>query len=176
MSRTLRYVVIGALATILCGAWIAVGGASGRPRNPAWLTARPYAHRGYHHDAQHPENSLAAFLAAAEAGLGVELDVRLTSDGQLVVFHDGSLERMTGDRRQVADVDLSDLRRLRLLGSDERVPTLREALDAVGGRVPLLIEIKSRGHAGLLEERVAEELSRYAWRYHVGLACSPCSS
>lgn len=153
-----------ALAGVLVGLGalyaFAIGGFM-RPHPPAWLTQRPFAHRGYHFEVLHPENSLAAFRSAAQAGYGVELDVHLSADGQVVVIHDDSLLRTTGDPRQVSDVTFAELRTLRLSGTAEKIPTLAEALEAVGGRVPMLVEIKNSGAAGPLEEAVVRELRTY---------------
>lgn len=100
-----------------------------------------FAHRGLW-DAQIPENSLRAFSRAIAAGYGIELDLRLTRDGQVVVFHDESLWRMCGLQRKVSDLSLAELRRLRLRGGMDAIPTLSEVLSLVRGHVPLLIEIK----------------------------------
>ncbi len=101
-----------------------------------------YAHRGLHGNGI-PENSLAAFGKAADMGFGIELDVQLSADGEVVVFHDYTLERMTGDGRKLSALTLEELKKLRLdRTTDETIPTLREVLDVVDGRVPLLIELK----------------------------------
>ena len=103
----------GTLATLGALYWFAIGGFT-RPHPPAWLTAQPFAHRGDHFEVLHPENSLPAFRSAVQAGHGVELDVHLTSDGQLVVMHDDTLLRMTGDPRTISDVPFAEIRTLRL--------------------------------------------------------------
>jgi len=113
------------------------------PGRIPWLGAQAYAHRGLH-GAGAPENSLAAFAAATAGGYGIELDVQLSSDGMPVVFHDRDLDRMTGETGPVALRPAARLAELRLGGSDERIPLLRDVLALVGGRVPLLIEVKSR--------------------------------
>jgi glycerophosphoryl diester phosphodiesterase len=141
--------------------WLATGGLT-REGAPAWITARAIAHRGLHDRDGRPENSLAAFGAAAEAGHPIELDVHATADGAVVVIHDDTLERMAGDRRRVDQIDLSELRGLRLAGTDQRIPMLREVLDLVGGRVPVFIEIKNRGKVGRLEGTLVRELNSYA--------------
>lgn len=124
---------------------------------PGWLTERPYAHRGLHGDGV-PENSLAAITAARDAGYAVELDVHLTRDGVPVVAHDPVLTRMTGVDARVARSTLAQLRQLRLDGTDERVPTLEEALDVLGD-TPVMVEVKSlRLAAGRLEPAVAAVL------------------
>ena len=89
-----------------------------------------------------PENSLPAFRLAAEQGYGIELDVQRTADGALVVFHDATAERMCGVKRRISGMTLAEVRSLRLDGTGEGVPTLAEVLDAVDGRVPLIVELK----------------------------------
>jgi len=135
---------------------------------PEWLVARPIAHRGLHSgDSLVPENSRAAFRAAADGGHPIELDVHLSADGVVVVFHDDTLERMTGDPRPIAKVTSAELAKLRLLDSDEHVPTLAEVLALVEGRVPLLVEIKQRGEVGALEQAVLAELATYPGEYAI---------
>ncbi len=118
--------------------------------------SRPVAHRGLH-DGTMPENSLPAFRAAAEAGYPIETDVHFSKDGALIVFHDDSLLRMTGDGRNVADCTAEELKSLCLGGTEERIPTFEEFLREVGGKVPLLIEIKNM--AGVKGKRIAAALS-----------------
>jgi glycerophosphoryl diester phosphodiesterase len=127
---------------------------------PAWLRQRPVAHRGLH-DAARPENSPAAFEAAAQAGFPIELDVHLTADGAAVVFHDEDLLRMTGRAGRVADATLAELRALPLLGTAERIPSLDDVLARVHGRVPLLVELKARAPYGPLEQAVRDALRRH---------------
>jgi glycerophosphoryl diester phosphodiesterase len=133
---------------------------------PAWLWSRPVAHRGLH-DALRPENSLAAFEAAAAAGHPIELDVHLTADGHAVVFHDEDLPRMTGRRGRVAEATLAELQALTLLDTDEHVPSLDEVLVCVRGRVPVLVELKARKPYGPLEQAVRDTLRRHPGTYAV---------
>lgn len=130
---------------------------------PAWLLDRPIAHRGLHDaDSGVPENSLPAFEAAAAAGYPVELDVHLLADGRVAVFHDFSLERMTGDRRRIEDCTARQIAPLRLAGSDQPIPLLGEALGVIAGRVGVLIELKSAERSDRrLERAVARRLKRY---------------
>lgn len=100
-----------------------------------------YAHRGLHGEGV-AENSLTAFRLAVEAGFGIELDVRVSRDGEVVVVHDADLSRVCGTDRRVRDMTAEELASVRLLGTQDGVPTLREVLTLVDGRVPLLIEIK----------------------------------
>ena len=122
----------------------------------------PYAHRGLW-NGERPENSLSAFRAAAEAGYGIELDVHLTRDGHLIVHHDNSLLRMCGVDKQIAQWSLQEIRACRLLDTQEPVPTLDEVLQAVDGRVPLLVEVKveAGNYAGLCRT-LHERMRNYA--------------
>lgn len=112
---------------------------------PDWLTAQAYAHRGLH-DADIPENSLAAFAAAIERGLGIECDIRVSSDSRAMVFHDAETDRLTGHAGATANMTVGQLTALTLGQSAEHVPTLRDMLDLVAGRVPLLLELKTDGN------------------------------
>ena len=121
---------------------------------PSWLRDTPLAHRGLHGPGR-PENSLAAFRAAAESGVGVELDVRRTVDGVPVVFHDHDLKRLTGGEGSVESSTYDRLALVRLAGSAEAIPTLDQALDVLRD-VPVMVEIKSvQRQAGPLEPAVA---------------------
>ena len=115
---------------------------------------RPIAHRGLHGPGV-PENSMAAFRAAIAAGYGIECDIQRAMDDTPMVFHDYELARLTDiENGTVAASTPAQLARLHLLETQETIPTLREMLDAVAGRVPLLIEIKdptiASGPAGLV--------------------------
>ena len=115
----------------------------GRRRTTAPFDHTLYAHRGLHdNDNGIPENSLAAFAAAAKAGYGVELDVQLTADHKVVVFHDNDLKRMCGVDRRVDELTYSELLNLRLLDSDQHIPLLSEVLDVLDGAT-LLCEFKA---------------------------------
>ena len=111
----------------------------------AWdrVFAPPVAHRGLWSPSGPPENSLAAFEAACEAGYGIELDVQLSSDGEAVVFHDSRLTRMTGRDGRIGDFSADDLSAMRLAGFDETIPTLAETLTLVGHRAFVQIELKT---------------------------------
>ena len=113
-----------------------------RPDKLQALAAHAYAHRGLHGDGV-PENTLSAFRAAMAAGLGIECDIRKSSDGRAVVFHDAELERLTGRAGAMGARSVGDLTAIMLTGSEETIPTLRDALDLVAGKVPLLLEVKS---------------------------------
>ena len=131
-------------------------------RLPAWITAKPIAHRGLFDPARGiPENSLAAVRAAVEAGYAMELDLQAAAGG-VAVFHDSDLKRMTGAAVALAHLSAAALRRLRLAGTSEPIPLLEDVLALVRGRVPLMLEIKNDGRAGELEATVLKLLSSYA--------------
>ena len=128
-----------------------------------------FAHRGLH-DAERGlvENTLPAFIAARDQGFGMELDIRFSKDMQVVVFHDDDLLRLAGDGRKVRQLTLEELKAIPLRGIDDaRIPTLREVLDAVNGRTPLLIELKSGPGNGRLCRALMELLEGYPGEYIV---------
>ncbi len=108
------------------------------------FTGVNYAHRGlFEKDQSIPENSLPAFRRARELGYGAELDVQLSKDGYVVVFHDDTLERMTGVEGRVDAYTLDELRTFRLKGTDETIPLFTEVLEAFQGGGPLVVELKT---------------------------------
>jgi glycerophosphoryl diester phosphodiesterase len=140
------------------------------PPLPRAFLGAPIAHRGLHDRAAgRVENSRAAAAAAVAAGYGVEIDVQLSADGEAMVFHDDALDRLTGARGALRARGAAELGGIALTGGGgETVPTLAEMLGVVGGRVPLLVEVKDQGGAldatgvGPLEARVAALLGGYA--------------
>lgn len=127
-----------------------------------WLI-RPVAHRGLHNANEGIiENTATAFQAAIDAGYAIECDIQASADGEAVVFHDDALERLTTSRGPVAERTAAALGKAAFRNSRDSIQTLPELLEQVGGRVPLVIEIKTawRGH-GPLEERVASHLRGY---------------
>lgn len=129
----------------------------------SWLVERPIAHRGFHdQNKTRWENTLSAFGAAAERGYAIECDVHLTADGEVVVFHDDELKRLTGVDGYVWQRTAAELGALRVGGTADHVPTLYEMLAHVGGRVPIVIELKGipgRDHG--LVRKVARALRGY---------------
>ena len=124
------------------------------------LLATDYAHRGLHTDTI-PENSLSAYKNALDHCYGIEIDVQLSSDGEIFVFHDKNVARMCGVKKDLTAMTAEEIKQLRLLGTDEQVPTLNEVLALVDGRVPLLIEIKYYANNEKLCEKLAETLDTY---------------
>ena len=129
----------------------------------AWLTARPIAHRGLHDaSAGVIENTASAFRAAIDGGYGIECDVQVTRDGEAVVHHDDGLGRLTEGDKVLAELNAAEVREVRFRNSDDRILTLGELCDLVGGRVPLVVEIKSRFDGDLrLARRVTDVLCAY---------------
>ena len=102
-----------------------------------------FAHRGYfNNESGIPENSLAAFQKAVDAGVGIELDVQLSSDGVAMVFHDKTLERMCGVEGNVWDYTSQELQQMTLLGTEYTIPTLQQAVELIAGQVPVIVEHK----------------------------------
>lgn len=114
---------------------------------PGWLTAWEYAHRGLHSARETgpvPENSRAAAEAAIAAGMGIECDIQMSSDNVPLVFHDWELARLTGERGPAAVRSAEDLCGIALMETAQTIWSLRDLLELVAGRVPILVEIKSR--------------------------------
>lgn len=128
--------------------------------NLNWLIEKPIAHRGLHNKI-YPENSMLAFRNAIENGYSIELDVHLTKDKQVVVIHDENLERLTGDSRKIKDITYDELKKLKLLNSSESIPLFKEVLTLVGGKVPMLIEIKTSDNVIGLATEVNKLLQGY---------------
>lgn len=113
-----------------------------------------YAHRGLHdNETDAPENSMPAFQKAVDAGYGIELDVQMTADGQVVVTHDFHLKRICGVDKQVNELTYEELRQYTILKSQERIPLFTDFLKLVDGKVPLVVELKCRnGHDPIAAE------------------------
>jgi glycerophosphoryl diester phosphodiesterase len=132
-------------------------------RAPAWLTARPYAHRGLHDSAAGViENTASAVRAALAANYGIEVDLQLSADGEAMVHHDDTLGRLTDGAGRLDDTSAAELQRVSFRATADRMLTLAELCDLVGGRVAMLLELKSRFDGSVrLSERVAAVLAGY---------------
>ncbi len=142
-KKTLCKLFLGAAAAAALPVYLtAPGRATERQKAPfQWANL---AHRGLHSpDKSVPENSLEAFRLAAEAGYGVELDVQLTRDGQVVVFHDEKLDRVCGVPGRVDEFTFAELQQFRLCGTEQRIPLFADVLAVIRGRGPLLVELKN---------------------------------
>jgi len=128
-----------------------------------WLTARPVAHRGLH-DADRGvlENTLSAARAAIEGDYAIEIDVQPDRDLEPVVFHDETLDRLTTGSGKVAALSAAELADIPFKATSDRIPTLRAFLEAVDGRVPVIVEVKTDG-TGMADfcARIAEIVNGY---------------
>lgn len=132
---------------------------------PDSFTARPVAHRGLHGQGR-VENSIAAIEAAIERNFPIELDVQLTSDDEAVVFHDYDLRRLTPEMGAVRQRSSAQLQAMPYMAGPGSIPLLSQVIELVGGRVPLLIEIKDQDGAlgsdvGRLEAAVCRAITGY---------------
>ena len=127
-----------------------------------------YAHRGLHDKEKGvPENSLKAFDLAVRGCFGMEFDLQLTKDGQVVVHHDLTISRTCGVDRNICDMTYEELSGYRLFGTEERVPLFTEVLKLVDGRTPLIIELKSYTRQEELCQKTVELLKGYQGLYCV---------
>jgi glycerophosphoryl diester phosphodiesterase len=128
---------------------------------PAWLVARPIAHRGLHDRAAGiVENTLSAAEAAIQGGFAIECDVQDTADGEAVVFHDHALERLTGEQGPVRARRAADLTGLAVASTSDHIVTLQVFLERIAARTPLIIEIKSRFDGDMTLARRTIEIAR----------------
>ncbi|EJW12075.1 Glycerophosphoryl diester phosphodiesterase [Rhodovulum sp. PH10] len=133
-------------------------------KNQSWLTARPIAHRGLHDLSRGiVENTPAAVSAAAAANYGIEIDVQVSADGEAMVQHDDRLGRLVEGDEDVRTLGVAALKARPFRAGTDRMATLGEICDLVNGRVPLLVELKSRFDGDLsLPRRVAKVLAAYS--------------
>ena len=133
-----------------------------------FLSRNLIAHRGYHNNKKGiPENSVLAFKKAIDNKYLIELDVRLTKDKKLVVFHDGNLKRVCGVNKRVKDLTYRELLKYNLFDTTLKVPLFSDVIKLVNGRVPILIETKYHNRYGVLEKILINELSNYKGLYAI---------
>lgn len=145
---------------------LSLRGRTGMP-GMAELRRWRYAHRGLH-NAQRPENSMAAFRAALEGGYGIEFDLHLLKDGSIAVIHDSDLKRVTGREGIVEDLTAEQLASYPLMGTAQTIPTFRQVLALFDGKAPLIIELKTHaGNHAALCEAVVQQLEGYTGPYCV---------
>lgn len=158
---------LAAASLTLCAGFVyltAPGHATRKQKAP--FMHRNFAHRGLHRqDKSVPENSLAAFERAAAAGYGIELDVQLSKDGEVVVFHDDTLNRVCSVDAKVCDKTLAELKDMSLCGTDETIPLFSEVLKCVHSRSPLIVELKNGKLNTELCEKTYALLKSYPGEY-----------
>lgn len=162
MERIVKGIFAGAVT--LGGLYVlSTQGRTGHPGLAA-LQGWKYAHRGLH-DAEKPENSMAAFRAALENGYGIELDIHLIKDGNLAVIHDTSLLRTAGSEGKITDLTTEELCNYHLNGTEETIPTFRQVLDLFAGKAPLIIELKCDDNAEALVDAAVKAMDGYEGPY-----------
>lgn len=124
-----------------------------------------FAHRGLHYGSGFPENSFLAFAAALDLGAGIECDLRLTKDGQVVVFHDADALRICGSPLRIGENNWAELSRLSV--GEHPIPTLESLLKLVDGRVPLLLEVKVERDLWRWAPALKREMKGYNGRFGV---------
>lgn len=139
-----------------------------RPRTEHKTSVEPlrvdYAHRGLHGDFA-VENTMQAFCAADREGYGIELDVRLSADKKVIVFHDDTLLRLCGRNERVDSKTASELSWIDIKGTYEKIPLLEDVLAAIDPSTPLCIELKGNDTALCVE--LAKLLDGYEGYYSV---------
>jgi len=137
-------------------------------RDITWIKDRLIAHRGLHSlDKTIPENTIKAFELAIERNYGIEMDINVMGDGTVIVFHDITLERLTGQKGKISELSFDDVKDMTIHNTDQTIPTLKSVLELVDGRVPLLIELKPLGNNQLLCERFWETIKDYQGAYGI---------
>ena len=162
MNQIIKGMVAGAVT--LGGLYVlSTQGRTGHPGLAA-LKGWRYAHRGLH-DAEKPENSMAAFRAALENGYGIELDIHLLKDGNLAVIHDTDLKRTTGREGKITDLTTRELGSCHLGGTGETIPTFRQVLELFAGKAPLIIELKADDNVEALVDTAVKAMEGYDGPY-----------
>ena len=163
-----KMLALSSLALLVGGALYTMAPNSDRERRQR---LRPFesvaiAHRGLHDNrSDAPENSMLAFRKAVDAGYGIELDVRLTRDGIPVVFHDENLKRTSGLDKEIGELTYDELKKVKLFSSQETIPLFEDVLELIGGKVPLIVEIKAEYDIFEICERVMRKLYCYPGIY-----------
>ena len=118
------------------------------------------AHRGCW-DEKVPENSMEAFFRAKNCGIAIELDIHLSKDNEIVVFHDYFLKRMCNKRKFISNISTLELKTFRLKNSNQTIPLFKDVLKVVSGKVPIFVEIKSIFSWKKLCDRLLQLLKEY---------------
>lgn len=163
-------IALAVAAVLLAGVllWLWAIAPAGRKPDFTEFKKYDYAHRGLHNlENGVPENSMTAFSLAVLGGFGMEFDLQLTQDKRVVVHHDPTIKRSCGVDRAIADMTFAELQGCRLFGTEEKVPLFRDVLKLVGGKTPLIIELKGYGDPAELCTLAMEELRGYKGLYCV---------
>ena len=165
MNIIIKVILIILVVLVLFVAFYLYSIKPGKRRNTSYFEQKMYAHRGLH-GGPVPENSLMAFRLAHENGFGVELDVQMSKDGQLVVFHDGNLKRMCGVDGKLKNYTYEELSSFRLKDTDEHIPLFSDVLEVLVDS-DLICEIKGDNGARNYElcEKVYNQLKSYKGQF-----------
>jgi glycerophosphoryl diester phosphodiesterase len=171
ITKILLSILIGLIVLVLAG-YMYLTKAQKTDEDISWLSSSPIAHRGLHNE-KYIENSMGAFKNAIDYNYPIELDVRFTKDKQVVVFHDDSLERVTNDNRNVDEVDYEELKSIKLEvdgvnpDTEEYIPLLKDVLETVDSKVPILIEIKDCSEVIELSHAVYDLVKDYKGQFAI---------
>lgn len=154
-------IILGVVLLFIMGIFILTKATPIEDGSLDWIKNIKISHRGLYNNEDIPENSLKAFKKSIENNVAIELDVQLSKDNEVVVFHDYNLERMTGANKDVNELNYIDILDLKLLNTKEYIPTLKEVLELVDGKVPVLIEVKNEDKVGVLESEVYNIIKTY---------------
>ena len=133
----------------------------------SFLKEKAIAHRGIYDNKEIAENSISAFKKCIKEKIPIELDIHLLKDNEIVVVHDDNLKRLTRFKRRLKDLTYDQIKDLKLLKTDDKIPTLKEVLDLVDGKVPLIIELKYDNLPSKLEKEVVKLLDNYKGEFAV---------
>lgn len=162
----MTFIIISLILIAISAIYLFLIAPGGKPSKDSLLYAAKYAHRGLHSkDKTIPENSMSAFIQAVEAGYGIELDITITTDNKVVVFHDDTLQRVCGVDKAISDCSYDELIQFRLLDSEEKIPLLSDVLELVDTHVPLVVELKHTKRNRELCEKAAMLLDEYKGAY-----------
>lgn len=124
------------------------------------------AHRGIYDNKNTIENTIEAFKKTINKGYAIELDLHITKDNKVVVFHDDTLDRLTNRKGKIENLTIEEIRKIKLLDKSN-IPTFDEVLELVNGKVPLLVELKSNIKGTKLEREVSKKLKEYNGEYAI---------
>ena len=124
-----------------------------------------FAHRGVHNNIDIPENSIKAFKEALKNNLNIELDIQLTKDNKLVVFHDENLKRMSNVNKTLNELTYFEIKKLKLLETNETIPTFKEVLNIINKEIILDIEIKDTKKMDIICNKLVNELKNYKYPF-----------
>ncbi|MCR5203111.1 MAG: glycerophosphodiester phosphodiesterase [Lachnospiraceae bacterium] len=174
MRALIIVIIVVVVLLVLIGLYLlSIKPVSGKLKRARRKKAKPFmenmvAHRGlFDNKSSAPENTIPAFKNAVEKGYPIELDVQLTVDNKLIVFHDDNMQRVCGIDHIIYKNTFEEIRKYNILESEEKIPLFSEVLEAVDGKVPLLIEIKSAGNCINTAKALSKELENYDGIYAV---------